>query len=371
MKKTIQHKLKLGRILSIAIPVLVAIFLSFGNDYIMMHSIRLKPNISFAELEKWLLISNLCVLVGLCIATFLSNSLFRVIVRQELYTPFERLREGMTHMRNGDYDYQIPYDESDPHFEVYDDFNQMAVEMRRFAVKANTVDEGRKNLLLSISHDLRSPLTSILAYVQGLLDGLAKTPEKQGYYLNTIKQKSLDIDRMVNRLFTFAKLDNEEYTPTLTTVSAHAFFKKYIASVRDEYRAKNMQLILETVSDADIEIDKDLFLNLCQNVIDNSVKYNDKPEGIMRIHLKAGKKYMKITFADNGPGVAPEKLSRLWDLFFRADDARKNPGQSNGIGLAIVKKTAELLGGSVSAKNGKRDGLQIILRLPLIKPNVM
>ncbi|SFQ46901.1 Signal transduction histidine kinase [Lachnospiraceae bacterium XBB1006] len=367
MQKIMKQKLKLGRYLSIGIPLIVAIFLSFGNDYIMLRSIRLKQSFSLTELEQQLMISNLCVLFGLCIATFISNMLFRMIIRQELYTPFERLRVGMSHMRQGDYDYRISYVENDPHFEVYDDFNEMATEMRRFAVKANTVDEGRKSLLLSISHDLRSPLTSILAYVQGLLDGLAKTPEKQRSYLDTIKQKSLDIERMVNRLFTFAKLDSDEYHPTLTTVRASRFFRDYTKNVREEYAARNMQLLLEIVSDADIQIDTDLFLNLCQNILDNSVKYNDKPEGIMRIRLKAGKKYMKITFADNGPGVESQKLSRLWDLFFRADDARNNPGQSNGIGLAIVKKTAELFGGSVSAKNGKRDGLQIVIRLPIIQ----
>ncbi len=368
LNHSIKKKIRVSKILSICIPLIVAILLSFGNDYIMTKSIKSADSINITTLEEWLLLSNVCLLLGLTFSIFISNFLFRIIIRQELVTPLQRLRDGMSHMRHGDYEYRISYDENDQLFEIYDDFNVMATEMRRFAVKANTVDEGRKRLLLGISHDLRSPLTSIIAYVQGLLDGIAKNEEKRLDYLETIKSKSLEIERMVNRLFTFAKLDNEEYSLHLTEFSARSLLTEYLHSVKSEFAQQNMMLSLHTISDASIMVDPELFKNVCRNIIENSVKYNDKETATLNISLKAGKKYMKITFSDNGPGVDSKDLSHLWDLFFRTDSSRKNPGQSNGIGLAIVKKTIELMDGSVAAKNGKTSGLQIIIRLPIAHP---
>lgn len=366
-----EKKIRIARVLGIGSPILVAVILSFGNDYIMINSLRKAEQVDLWMLEQKLFVSNICLMAGLLLAIFLSNLLVRIIIRQELVVPLTRLREGMVQMRKGHYEYRIPYEETDVLFEVYDDFNVMAAEMQRFAAEANSVDEGRKKLLLGISHDLRSPLTSIIAYVQGLLDGIVNNEEKRIRYLNTIKKKSLEIEAMVNRLFTFAKLDNKDYVANLSEYSVGALLGEYLSNVRDEYAGKHMALSLVVERDAKAMIDKDLFFNVCQNLIDNSVKYNDKPEGKMKIKVKTGKESVKITFTDNGPGVSEEALTHLWELFYRADASRNEPGKSNGIGLAIVKKTVEVMGGKVAAKNAEKSGLVtglvIVIRLPVKK----
>ncbi len=363
----LKKKIDIAKVLGVVSPILVAIILSFGNDYIMMNSLKKADEVDLLSLERQLFISNACLMAGLFLAIFLSNLLFRIIIRQELVVPLQKLREGMARMRKGDYDYRIPYEESDVLFEVYDDFNVMAAEMQRFAAEATSVDEGRKRLLLGISHDLRSPLTSIIAYVQGLLDGIGNNEEKRLHYLNVIKQKSLEIEAMVNRLFTFAKLDNKDYKADLCVCSVSELLEEYVSNVKDEYEQKHMVLSLVVEGDANVMADKNLFFNVCQNLIDNSVKYNDKTAGTMKIKVKAGTESVKIVFADNGPGVAEESLTHLWDLFYRADTSRNAPGKSNGIGLAIVKRTVEVMGGKVTAKNGKEQGLVITIRLPIIK----
>lgn len=86
---------------------------------------------------------------------------------------------------------------------------------------------------------------------------------------------------------------------------------------------------------------------ICTNLIENAYKYNDKEKGEIKITVKAGPENVKITFLDNGPGVSDAEMSHLWDVFYRTDHARKNPGQSNGIGLAIVKRAVELMKGKV------------------------
>jgi len=365
MMKNEIKKIITGRRFSLIVPIVVAIILSFGNDYIVLRSAHVDNQIDLSTMRNGLIISNICLLMGLILAILISNMLFRIIIRQELVVPLQKIRIGMNRIRHGDYDYRIDYEEKDPMFELYDDFNEMAVETKRFAVRESQIDERRRQLLLSISHDLRSPMTSIIAYVQGLLDGIAQDEQKRLQYLEVIKAKSLEIDRMVNRLFTYAKLDSKEYILDKQPIDIGDYMRDYVMAVSREYEEKNFKIQLNLVSSARILADTDMFDRICTNLIENAYKYSDKENGIMKISVKAGKYHVKITFADNGPGVNAEEISNLWDVFYRTDHARKNPGQSNGIGLAIVKKAVELMEGKVEAKNGKNGGLAIIIRIPI------
>lgn len=365
IKKNEIKKFIVGKRFSMLVPIAVAVFLSFGNDYIMLRYVNAEDKIDFSVLTEGMLASNLCMLFGLILAILISNMLFRMIIRQELGVPLQKIRTGMKCIRQGNYDYRIEYEENDPMFELYDDFNEMAVETKRFAVKVNHIDERRKQFLLSISHDLRSPMTSIIAYVQGLLDGIARDEEKRRQYLEVIKEKSLEIDRMVNRIFTYAKLDSKEYVLDTKSIDIGKYMKYYVEEVSREYEKKDFGIQLNLVSSANIMADTDMLDRICTNLIENAYKYNDKEKGEIKITVKAGPENVKITFLDNGPGVSDAEMSHLWDVFYRTDHARKNPGQSNGIGLAIVKRAVELMKGKVEAKNGKNGGLSVIIRIPV------
>lgn len=365
IKKNEIKKFIVGKRFSMLVPIAVAVFLSFGNDYIMLRYVNAEDKIDFSVLTEGMLASNLCMLFGLILAILISNMLFRMIIRQELGVPLQKIRTGMKYIRQGNYDYRIEYEENDPMFELYDDFNEMAVETKRFAVKVNHIDERRKQFLLSISHDLRSPMTSIIAYVQGLLDGIARDEGKRRQYLEVIKEKSLEIDRMVNRIFTYAKLDSKEYVLDTKSIDIGKYMKHYVEEVSGEYEKKDFSIQLNLVSSANIMADTDMLDRICTNLIENAYKYNDKEKGEIKITVKAGPENVKITFLDNGPGVSDAEMSHLWDVFYRTDHARKNPGQSNGIGLAIVKRAVELMKGKVEAKNGKNGGLSVIIRIPV------
>lgn len=365
IKKNEIKKFIVGKRFSMLVPIAVAVFLSFGNDYIMLRYVNEEDKIDFSVLTEGMLASNLCMLFGLILAILISNMLFRMIIRQELGVPLQKIRTGMKCIRQGNYDYRIEYEENDPMFELYDDFNEMAVETKRFAVKVNHIDERRKQFLLSISHDLRSPMTSIIAYVQGLLDGIARDEGKRRQYLEVIKEKSLEIDRMVNRIFTYAKLDSKEYVLDTKSIDIGKYMKYYVEEVSREYEKKDFGIQLNLVSSANIMADTDMLDRICTNLIENAYKYNDKEKGEIKITVKAGPENVKITFLDNGPGVSDAEMSHLWDVFYRTDHARKNPGQSNGIGLAIVKRAVELMKGKVEAKNGKNGGLSVIIRIPV------
>ena len=144
MTRNEEKKIRTGRRFSLIVPIIVAVILSFGNDYIVLRSIHDKNQIDLASLENGLAISNICLLTGLVLAIVISNLLFRIIIRQELMVPLQKIRTGMNRIRHGDYDYRIEHEENDLMYELYDDFNEMAVETKRFAVKEKQIEWRKK-----------------------------------------------------------------------------------------------------------------------------------------------------------------------------------------------------------------------------------
>lgn len=365
MLKYQRNKLRRGRQLSIIIPIAAAVVLSFGNDFISWRIFEDKDMVHVGEVKNMMFVSNVFLVVGLFLTILFSNIIFRQIIRRELVEPLGRLTEGMTQMQKGNLDYQITYDEDDTLYEVYETFNEMVIETRRLSVQSREIGESRRELLLSISHDLRSPLTSIIGYVQGLIDQVPKTENAREIYLRTIKQKALDINRMVERLFLFSKLDYDKYEGSPEKLSVNAELWGLVSAYQHDYKEQyEIELFVE--GQGFIFADREIFAGICRNIIENSYKYNDNPQGKLRITVKEESGYVRIRFSDNGPGMREEDLPHMWDVFYRADQARNNPCQGSGIGLAIVKKAVDNLRGKITSKNGIPRGLVTTVRIPKV-----
>lgn len=283
---------------------------------------------------------------------------------QKYVEALQKLSEGMRQIREGNLSYRIKYSENNDLYEIYEDFNEMVTETQRLSVKASKIDQGRKELLMDISHDIRSPLTAIIAYVQGLLDGVAQTPEAQRRYLSTIEEKSIDVKKMVDRLFLYAKLDNTTYLGEPEKLSVNDEIRELLAVIVPEYAARGLSITLQEKGSGFIYADSDIFRRVCINLIENSCKYRDKPEGHMQIQIKEERRNMRITFHDDGPGISPSTLPHIWDVFYRGDKSRSNPHQGSGIGLAIVKKAVDNMNGKIVARNDDGNGLVISIRIP-------
>ena len=358
------NQLHLANSLSLIVPVVTAIVLSVGYDIVSLIRLTEEVEMTRSMLVTDMVVSDLLLLSGLFLAVWISQMFVRRLIRIRLAEPLGKLSEGMEQIRQGNYEFRIHYEDSDPNCEIYEDFNEMATETYRMHVKDEQVDAGRRELLLSVSHDMRSPLTSIIAYVQGLLDGIAQTPEDQSRYLNTIKDKALDIQKMVNQLFLYAKLETGNYQGETEVFDVAQALRELVGVVKEEYEQKGLFVELDRCDAGEINADPQMFQRICINLMDNSCKYKNKDKGILRISVISGKKRMKIVFEDNGPGVSEEALPHLWDVFYRGDQARSNPRMGSGIGLAIVKRAVDSMGGKIVAKNGENGGLIMTLRVP-------
>lgn len=300
------------------------------------------------------------LLITVIISVYFTNRFLIHFVFENIETPLDILSKGVKEISDGNLEYRICYEIDDEFKPVCTVFNEMAERLKKSVEESKKNDENRKEMLLDISHDIRSPLTSIQAYVEGILDGIADTPEMRQKYLQTIKRKTTDIEKMITSLSAFSKLDMNAYIIDETNAVFPVFFEEYIRK-----NAEDISVKLEVNAD-DVytcKADTELLERITFNVLNNSMKYGNQNNPECRILICEDEGYVRIEFADNGPGVEEENLEHLFDIFYRTDKARSHTGNGSGIGLSFVKKATELMGGHVKAMNNEMGGLSIVIYL--------
>lgn len=306
------------------------------------------------------IISACLILLTVILSVYLTDRFLIHFVFEKIETPLDILSTGVKEISEGKLEYRIRYENADEFQPVCTVFNEMAERLKKSVEESEKNEENRKEMLLDISHDLRSPLTSIQAYVEGILDGIADTPEMRKKYLLTIKRKTEDIEKMITALSAFSKLDMGAYVIRETNTVLPEFFIEYLRRNEEDIPA-HVEMNADGVYTC--KADPELLERITFNILNNSMKYGNQnnPECRILIHEEAD--YVRIEFADNGPGVEEENLEHLFDIFYRTDKARSHTSNGSGIGLSSVKKATELMGGHVKAMNNEMGGLSIVIYL--------
>lgn len=334
-----------------------------GNDHYDLYLFNTVSHSDNAIVKTVTVICSVVIIVAVLLTVVLTNRFLARFTIKKIEYPLDLLSQGVDEISKGNLDYRLEYDEADEFSPICRDFNFMAQTLKKSVELSRRNEENRKELLLGISHDLRSPLTSIQAYVEGLMTGVANTPEMQNKYLSTIKRKTQDIEHMVSALLAYSKLDMEVYSADIKPVDMNAFLTEAVNSVAEEYKSKGLNVVLSCPEGAKADINEDLFLRIITNLFDNSLKYKDKPQGTCAVVVTKSETGCAVEFADDGPGVDARYLDKLFDVFYRADSARSDPGSGSGIGLAFVKKAVTAMGGDIRAQINTDGGLSIIISL--------
>jgi Signal transduction histidine kinase len=312
-------------------------------------------------------ISILFILFLIAIVYFTNRALTRYVFRG-IITPLETLVNGVHEIRDGNLSYRIAYVQRDEFSVVCSDFNEMAQRLSDMVTRQQKEESSRRELIAGISHDLRTPLTSIKAYIEGLEKGVATSPQKKEKYLDTIKSKADDLEYIINQLFLFSKHDIGDFPFRMEMVDIGRELDLFIKNHENEYNEKGLSIIpTEKIENVSVEIDVVQFRNVLHNILDNSVKYKNKELVEAKIICQKDGANVSIRISDNGTGVSEETLTKIFDVFYRGDISRNNPSKGSGLGLAISKKIVERLGGSINAENAESGGLIIEIILPVSK----
>ena len=280
-----------------------------------------------------------------------------------IFPPLTVLRGGLKQVAAGNYAYRLKADKNDEIGAVIGEFEIMRRKLADLDKQKSEFDRQRGEIIAGISHDLKTPLTTIQGYTKGLMDGVANTPEKTARYLKTIYETALTMNSLVNQLNDFSKMDIDTIEYSFMERDLVKLIQDFAAINIPIYATKGLKVITDFADEpVEADIDKDQFLRVIRNILDNSVKYKEKKEGEARIKVYSDGANAVLEISDNGPGVSPHEIEYIFESYYRGDPSRTNPTTGSGLGLSIVKTIITAHEGTVEAVND--GGLKIIIKIP-------
>ncbi|OAA91067.1 sensor histidine kinase [Clostridium ljungdahlii] len=289
-------------------------------------------------------------------------------LEKRIMKPIESLKTGVEQIAKGNYEVRIEKKVYNEIGILIDEFNKMAEKLEQGEKLKKEYEENRKTLIANISHDLKTPITSINGYVEAILDGVAHSPDKVNSYLKTIHSNIDYINRLIDDLFLFSKLDMQKVDFKFEKVKIKPFMEDLMEEFAFVLGEKNIKVSFTDKIEREIEVNIDgkRIYQTIRNIIGNAVKYGEKENLVISIGLKDEKDHIKIIISDNGPGIAPDKLPYVFDRFYRIDTERTKDLMSTGLGLAIAKEMVEAHGGKISVESILSEGSTFIVELPIV-----
>ncbi len=304
------------------------------------------------------------ILLSAVVIIVLINSYLAARVTRSILVPLNLLRYGSNQIKEGNLDFELKYNGKDEFEQVCADFDEMRRRLKSSVEIQLKYETDKQELVAGISHDLRTPLTVIKGYVEGLRDGVASTPEKQKNYLDMIYKKACDMDSLVDNLLLFSKMDTNHYPFHFQSIAINRYLKEYFHQAKEELLRKGLHIFFEDndIHDIFVKLDREEMGRVLTNILENSMKYKLRESSIVTVELKHVNNNIVITIVDDGPGVETDELAKLFTRFYRGDPSRSNPQEGSGLGLAIAKHIVNAHGGTITARNNH--GLEIVIALP-------
>ena len=292
------------------------------------------------------------------IIVFFTAALLVYWVYRTVSVPLAKLQEAAQNIKDGNLDFEISAEADDEFGELCRDFEEMRLRLKANAEEKIEYDRENKELISNISHDLKTPVTAIKGYAEGIMDGVADTPEKMEKYIRTIYNKANEMDTLINELTFYSKIDTNRIPYNFNIISVNEYFNDCAEDVSLELESKNVEFGFFNYVDAGVKViaDAEQIKRVVHNIINNSLKYMDKPKAKINLRVKDVGDFIQIELGDNGKGISPKDLPFIFDRFYRTDASRNSSKGGSGIGLSIAQKIVEEHGGNIWATSVEGSG---------------
>ncbi len=316
------------------------------------------------------LINKTSIVIAVIICTFIiAIVVISLITTKTIVGPIRKITEGANEIANGNFEHEIGYKSTNELGQLAESFNDMRLRVKASIEEQSRADQQQKEMIAGIAHDLRTPLTSVKGYLEGLRDGIADTPEKQQRYMDIIYSSTCDTEKMLDDLLAISKLELGAITLNFEKVKISDFLD-FAKDIGEELKKADFdfEIIDKTKTPVALNVDTDSFSRVINNIISNSVKYK-RPDIKGKIVFTIFEYQNTVLFEikDNGMGVDKKSLPRIFDTLYRADKARSNVRNGSGLGLSICKQIVELHKGLIWAQSEPENGLSIFISLPIYK----
>ncbi|CAM3875569.1 sensor histidine kinase [Alkalicoccus chagannorensis] len=290
--------------------------------------------------------------------SLLLGALFLLFLHRRVHRPLRELADSTAHIADGHWGETLDWRRQDELGLLSSRIDEMSSQLAAY-------QQSRKQLLSSISHDLRTPLTYVKAYAS-LLQDQPQAPEEANRQISVIHREAVRMERLVEDLVELTNMEEGKRSLRLENLDLSDAVQQFCNNYQAAAEAEHCTLSFSRSSQQlHVHLDQDRLEQALYNLLRNAVLYTG-PGCRIHLHVYQEDKTAVLVFDDNGPGIPASQLSSIWDRFYRGDDARSSKTPGSGLGLSIVKQLIHLHDGDIQAENRPEGGLRFLITLPLI-----
>ncbi|WP_407856772.1 sensor histidine kinase [Enterococcus hailinensis] len=295
--------------------------------------------------------------------------IFWRLIRRYRQMQLRHIINELHYIANGNYDYRIPFELRGDLSKVVDSINGLVDSTVAAIEDERAIEKSKDELITNVSHDIRTPLTSIIGYLGLIEDGQYQNPDELLKYTSIAYNKAKQMKSLVEDLFEYSKVRQPSVPVNTVSFDMVQLLEQLAADFELEAKKKNIQILVETqepylIMDGDTE----KLVRVFNNLITNAFKYGTDADKIL-IEIEKTKNEAVVTVRNNGKEIPREALDQLFDRFYRVDESRSQEISGTGLGLAIAQNIINLHGGYIYAQSNK-EWTSFIIHLPLYKNQV-
>ena len=301
----------------------------------------------------------LYMFVAIILILIITSIALTAWIYKGVFEPVNKLNVAMQNIAEGNLEYRLPEHHEGEIGTLYKNYEDMRLRLKESTDEKITQENQNRELISNISHDLRTPITSIKGYVEGIMDGVADTPEKMDKYIRTIYNKANDMDKLISELTVYSGIDSNRIPYHFLKLNVADYFSDCIEEVGIDLDSKGVKLDYSnlTAPDTFIIADPEQLKRVINNIVSNSVKYKDRKRSLeIDMRIVDDTDSIRIEIEDNGVGIKAKDLPNIFERFYRTDSSRNSSQGGSGIGLSIVKKIVEDHGGYIWATSKEDEG---------------
>ncbi len=355
----LRRKLFTAFFIIILVPVVLTAVFLIGTAILQADVLRTRYGIDIRHLGASGRSLILYVLIAMVVILVITALILSFWLYRSINSPLLSLTRATKSIRDGNLDFELKGEgDVEEILELFESFEQMRIRLKHANEAQLEFDRQNRELISNISHDLRTPLTAVQGYCEGIMDGVADTPEKMERYIRTIFNKTNDMNILLNELSFYSRITTNRMPYAFDKVDVRSFYDDAAEEIRDDLNSKNISFIFENeVPEGTCVIaDAEQLTRVLHNLINNSVKYMDKEDKMITLTVTLLSDEVQTFVTDNGKGIAAKDLANVFERFYRTDSSRHSEAGGSGIGLSIVKKIVEDHGGRVWASSKEGEG---------------
>ena len=305
------------------------------------------------------------ILILFFVAIVVISIINTYILSKNIVKPLTQLENAALQIRKGNYDFKINTTAKDEIGDLSRTFEETRVQLKETEKIKKKYEDNRNELISNISHDLKTPITTIKGYIEGIIDGIPGSKEKKDKYLKTIYQNTVNMESLINELFLLSELELKELPLNFVPVNIKAYLSDCFEESKFYLEEKGIKLKFNANYDEReiVYADREKIKRVILNIINNAVNHKASINPTITIQLTEKKEEAQIEIRDNGPGISRESLKFIFERFYKADKARSTNSSGTGLGLYIAKKIVLNHGGNIWAKSQEGKGTSIYFTL--------